>query len=173
MNDTTIDLDAPRKLATEAVERAGKATPGWWRAGAVQKDRVFCHYANALEGPNGERTLLRFNEHFPHEADAQFVEHSRADVPLLGAAVLALVEEVERRTAERDEARSWVRRLTATQRVLTCAFCGEAYPPGTPESNDDALTAHVRVCAKHPMRATEAEVERLRAELEELNKIPQ
>ena len=56
---------------------------------------------------------------------------------------------------ERDEARAWVDRLTSEQRVLTCAFCGEAYPPGTPESNHVALTAHVKVCAKHPMRETE------------------
>jgi hypothetical protein len=32
---------------------------------------------------------------------------------------------------ERDEARAWVRRLTSETRVLTCAFCGQAYPPGT------------------------------------------
>src|SRR5689334_4296191 len=70
--------------------------------------------------------------------------------------------EIERLTKERDEARAWVRRLTATERVLTCAFCGEAYPPGTPESNDGALLAHVKVCAKHPMRETEETVRRLR-----------
>ncbi len=65
--------------------------------------------------------------------------------------------QIETLRAERDEARSWVRRLTATQRVLTCAFCGEAYPPGTPESNDAALLAHVKVCVKHPMRDVERE----------------
>lgn len=84
--------------------------------------------------------------------------------------------------AERDEARAWVRRLTSTERVLTCAFCGEAYPPGTPESNDSALLAHVKVCVKHPMREVEAELadaheradewkqaaDSLRAELEEM-----
>ena len=65
--------------------------------------------------------------------------------------------QIETLRAERDEARAWVRRLTSTQRVLTCAFCGEAYPPGTPESNDAALLAHVKVCAKHPMRDVERE----------------
>src|SRR5258708_7412781 len=68
--------------------------------------------------------------------------------------------------AERDEARAWVRRLTA-ERVLTCVYCGEAYPPGTPNHGADVLTAHVRTCAKHPMRAAEAEVERLRGLVEE------
>ena len=54
---------------------------------------------------------------------------------------------------ERDEARDWVRRLTAESRELTCAFCGVAYPPGTPASNHEALTAHVRICDRHPLRA--------------------
>ncbi len=70
--------------------------------------------------------------------------------------------DIARLTAERDEARAWVRRLTATERVLTCVYCGEAYPPGTPDHGADVLTAHVRTCAKHPMREAEAEVERLR-----------
>lgn len=62
---------------------------------------------------------------------------------------------VQQLITERDEARAWVERLTSEQRVLTCAFCGEVYPPGTPESNHAALTAHVKVCTKHPMRDTE------------------
>ena len=69
-------------------------------------------------------------------------------------------DEALRLRGERDEARNWVRRMTHETRVLTCAFCGEAYPPGTPESNHESLLAHVKVCAKHPMR----EVERQRDE---------
>jgi hypothetical protein len=72
-------------------------------------------------------------------------------------------DEIAQLMAERDEARTWVRRLTAATRVLTCAFCGEAYPPGTPETNDERLRAHVAVCAKHPMRESEAERARLQA----------
>ena len=56
----------------------------------------------------------------------------------------------------------WVRRLTAADRVLTCVYCGEAYPPGSPTHGAEVLTAHVRVCAKHPMREVESEVRRLR-----------
>ena len=73
------------------------------------------------------------------------------------AEIARLTAELATRTAERDEARGWVRRLTATERVLTCAFCGEAYPPGTPESNHERLMEHVKVCAKHPMRDVERE----------------
>lgn len=78
--------------------------------------------------------------------------------------------DIIRLTRERDEAREWVRRLTAAERVLTCAFCGEAYPPGTPESNHAALTAHVLVCAKHPMRTVEAERDAARAEVARLRR---
>jgi hypothetical protein len=35
--------------------------------------------------------------------------------------------------------------------VLTCVFCGHAYPPGSPTHGADELTAHVKICKKHPM----------------------
>lgn len=60
-------------------------------------------------------------------------------------------------TAERDEARDWVRRMHNDRQTLTCAFCGQAYPPGTAASSDDALRDHIAVCQKHPMRKVEAE----------------
>jgi len=68
------------------------------------------------------------------------------------------IHELER---ERDEARDWVRRLTAETRVLTCVYCGHAYPPGTPEHGDARLTEHIAVCEKHPLRAAEARVAEL------------
>lgn len=60
--------------------------------------------------------------------------------------------------SERDEARDWVRRLTAESRVLTCVYCGHAYPPGSPEHGAEVLTEHIKTCEKHPMRALEAEL---------------
>jgi len=39
--------------------------------------------------------------------------------------------------------------------VLTCAFCGQAYPDGTPATKHERLTAHVKVCPSHPMRDVE------------------
>lgn len=35
--------------------------------------------------------------------------------------------------------------------VLTCAFCGEEYPTGTPATQHEALTAHVYACKVHPL----------------------
>jgi hypothetical protein len=50
-------------------------------------------------------------------------------------------------------------------RTLTCAFCGQAYPPGTPGSQHELLTAHVAKCEKHPMRAVEARLAKAMAAL--------
>lgn len=68
--------------------------------------------------------------------------------------------DVDRLWASLDEARAVAREAVRLERVLTCAFCGEEYPPGTPASQHERLTAHVKVCAKHPLRA---EIERVRA----------
>ena len=73
--------------------------------------------------------------------------------------------QVKKLTTELEEARAWVKRLTGEGRVLTCVYCGEAYPPGSPTHGAEVLTEHVRTCAKHPLRAAEKEAERLRAAL--------
>jgi len=36
--------------------------------------------------------------------------------------------------------------------VLTCVYCGMAYPEGTPPSRSKVLTDHIKICEKHPMR---------------------
>ena len=40
-----------------------------------------------------------------------------------------------------------------SQETVRCAFCGEAYPPGTPPSQHQRLTEHIRRCPAHPVRA--------------------
>jgi hypothetical protein len=91
------------------------------------------------------------------------IAENAVDFPSERTAIRVAVAEIDRLTAERDEAREWVRRLTESTAELRCAFCGQVYPPGTPASNHEALTAHIKVCPKHPMRALESECERLRA----------
>ncbi len=83
-----------------------------------------------------------------------------------------LAAQVMRLTEERDEARDWVRKLTSTERVLTCVYCGHAYPPGTPEHGAEVLTAHVVVCEKHPMRATQARLAEIESALDAIAKSP-
>jgi len=67
--------------------------------------------------------------------------------------------------AERDEARDWVRKMHSEAQILTCVYCGHAYPPGTPASGSEALTAHVAVCPKHPMGALRQELVRIEGKL--------
>lgn len=47
-------------------------------------------------------------------------------------------------------------------RVVTCVYCGHKYEKGTPQSQDDRLTAHIKECPKHPMRKVEKENARLK-----------
>jgi len=38
-------------------------------------------------------------------------------------------------------------------RTLTCAYCGQEYPPGTPATQHELLTEHGCKCQEHPIRA--------------------
>ncbi|KKN52405.1 hypothetical protein LCGC14_0612590 [marine sediment metagenome] len=49
--------------------------------------------------------------------------------------------------------------------TLTCAYCGMAYPEGTPPHGAKILTDHIKVCGKHPMRKAEATISKLRTAL--------
>jgi hypothetical protein len=63
--------------------------------------------------------------------------------------------------SERDRGAA---RTPPIETVLTCVYCGQEYPAGTPASGGDvaALTGHIATCEKHPMRELTADVERLR-----------
>jgi hypothetical protein len=51
--------------------------------------------------------------------------------------------------------------------VLTCVYCGMEYPSGTPASGSDveALTEHIKICKKHPLREAEEKIIKLRTAL--------
>lgn len=55
-----------------------------------------------------------------------------------------------------------------TGRVLTCVYCGYEYPQGTPAAGSEILTEHIKVCDKHPMRAAEIKISKLRKALGDL-----
>ncbi len=83
----------------------------------------------------------------------------------------------ERLQRERDEARSFAEKtaekyneLLADNRILRCAFCNAEYPPGTPPTQHNTLTAHVRVCEKHPMREVEHQLATAKLAVENLGK---
>ena len=50
-------------------------------------------------------------------------------------------------------------------RIVTCAYCGQEYPDGTPTSQNEALTEHIKNCEKHPMRDLEAVIASYQEEL--------
>jgi hypothetical protein len=37
------------------------------------------------------------------------------------------------------------------QTEVTCVWCGQAFPPGTPQAGHDLLLEHAKVCEKHPL----------------------
>ncbi len=49
--------------------------------------------------------------------------------------------------------------------ILTCVYCGIAYPEGTPPHGSKVLTDHIKVCEKHPLREAETKIEKLRSAL--------
>lgn len=65
--------------------------------------------------------------------------------------------EIERLKADVTEAREVALSLVRVERTVTCVFCGQTYDKGTPTSQDDRLTAHIKVCEKHPLRQAEAD----------------
>ncbi len=50
-------------------------------------------------------------------------------------------------------------------RVLTCVYCGQEYPQGTPAAGHEILTEHIKVCEKHPMRKLQQDHDSLRRAL--------
>ncbi len=57
------------------------------------------------------------------------------------------------------------RNMNNKGRILTCVYCGEAYPQDTPTWGDEVLTEHIKVCPKHPLREAERKIEILKKAL--------
>lgn len=87
-------------------------------------------------------------------------------IPALIARIDALKAELAEARAFAVEAGRKYNNLLVDQRILTCAFCGEAYPSGTPPTQHDALTVHIMKCEKHPLRGVIAERDRLKARMD-------
>jgi len=110
------------------------------------------------------------------EAMTARVQEARAQVAILKVSLaisankqaeraMQAERRIEELTAERDEARRFgedaARKhndLLIRYDAVTCAFCGQEYPRGTPRHGDGELSAHIKTCAKHPMRAVEREL---------------
>lgn len=91
---------------TTSLRLAEAATPGPWRAGAVDTWHVFAPstHADAM-GP--ERVLLRMNMHFPFVADAAHIAHAHPGrVRAWLGCVARLRERVQR--GHEEDCRSYV-----------------------------------------------------------------
>ena len=81
--------DPTDRLATvrAALDLAGKATPGEWWQGAVERHHVFAERGNpSLIAPEAGRVLLRMSEHFPAYAhDAAAIVALRNAAPAIAA----------------------------------------------------------------------------------------
>ena len=55
--------------------------------------------------------------------------------------------------------------LMPARNVLTCVFCGHAYPEGLPPHGAQELYDHIKICKKHPMRQLEIDSRKLRRAL--------
>lgn len=60
---------------------------------------------------------------------------------------------------------SQLERLQNDTQILTCVYCGEAYPPGTPNSNSEALNEHIQHCSEHPLAKGRRAIDNFRIEL--------
>lgn len=83
--------------------------------------------------------------------------------------VTDLLAEVDALTAERDEARQWVRDLHSGMYV-NCVYCGHRYGPKdeVPATMADALKDHIEQCPKHPMSALKRQNAELRTRTERM-----
>ncbi|MCK9596683.1 hypothetical protein M0R19_05825 [Candidatus Pacearchaeota archaeon] len=49
--------------------------------------------------------------------------------------------------------------------IITCVYCGHAYPPGTQTSRRKVLYEHIKICPKHPLREAEERIKELEMRL--------
>ncbi|MDL2257566.1 hypothetical protein LJC42_00205 [Eubacteriales bacterium OttesenSCG-928-K08] len=94
------------------------------------------------------------------EADAEFMAHSREDIPYLLGKIEHLQKEIDRYAR-------WVNDLQSGMYV-NCVYCGHRYGPAdeAPTSMSAALTEHIENCPEHPMSKLRTENALLRAECE-------
>lgn len=104
--------------------------------------------------------------HFSHPCEGCGRIAGRAPTPI-EEKILARCSTIER---ERDGLAARLRRATIQNRRLTCVYCGQAYPTGTPASGKDveALTKHIEQCTAHPLFKANQKIAALEAQRDAL-----
>lgn len=59
----------------------------------------------------------------------------------------------------------YVEKELLPSRTLTCVYCGQEYPQGTPTWGSKVLTDHIKVCKKHPLHKAEQIIIELKEKL--------
>lgn len=90
-------------------------------------------------------------------------EHQEASEPT--ERELLLIRQRDDARALAEEACKKYNALLEEKRKVTCVYCGQEYPEGTPASQDAALTAHIEVCSEHPLYEARAQIATLEAAL--------
>ncbi len=77
--------------------------------------------------------------------------------------------DVEWAVAEIERLRSWVADLQSGM-YINCVYCGHRYGPreDTPVAMAEVLKEHIAQCPEHPLSHANAEIERLRAIVDQL-----
>jgi hypothetical protein len=137
----------------------------------LRKVEATLHWAVVAEreGKISQGNLLDLSRLLTHAAGLQeeqavAVSWIRESVKVK-AQVATLEQELSEREQQLAEARTFgeaaaekYNALLAERQSVTCAFCGQEYPQGTPRHGDGALTEHIATCEQHPMRGLERQL---------------
>lgn len=141
----------PQQLQEIRERWAGKG-PWFSEYGEDQTNREEPPSWNGEMYITGKRGTAQYDQS-SYVATVGYNGSGESDAAAIAAAptdIATLLAEVER-----------LNELQDADRIVTCAYCGFEYGTDTPKSKDTAITYHIKVCEKHPMRAAEKEIERL------------
>jgi hypothetical protein len=114
--------------------------------GLTNEDRVL-HFTQEIH---------EYMRHLYRSHNAPDVKQSGLDLQGQGEIVDLWLSTVDERNLNEaklilDAVKITVESCRRTSQTLTCVYCGQAYPPGTPAHGSAVLTEHIKMCAKHPM----------------------
>lgn len=123
-----VDLEAARRLAREAAERASAATPGKWTNDGSQyedwtEENGYCE--ECVVTPSGTwwcSAPSTGHQMSQQRTDGRFIAAARENVPELARAVVELAEEVERLRGAIEHALTQVMPATDAAEILRAAL---------------------------------------------------
>ena len=140
-----------------------------------QNARIDWMYPEIYEGDQPSRLTIAMNS--VRASNSLMIEYEskrdgwviRADIVREDPSIPGLMETTEE-AVEVAFVSAWLEEKPVDNhdRLLTCVYCGTAYPPGEPTHGSATLTAHIEVCEKHPLRAAKEALAERDCRIEEL-----